>query len=75
MALAEAAAWFAFDVLKPGGSFCAKVFQGGTSRELLKELKTRFGSVHHMKPKSSRKESVELYVVALDFKGPTGPLE
>jgi 23S rRNA (uridine2552-2'-O)-methyltransferase len=46
------------------------VFQGGTSSELLKELKSRFGSVHHMKPKSSRKESVELYVVALDFKGP-----
>ncbi len=69
MALAEAAAWFAFDTLKPGGVFCAKVFQGGTSRELLDELKRRFGQVHHMKPKSSRKESVELYVIATDFKG------
>jgi 23S rRNA (uridine2552-2'-O)-methyltransferase len=69
MALAEAAAWFAFDVLKPGGHFCAKVFQGGTSSDLLKELKSRFKSVHHMKPRSSRKESVELYVIALDFKG------
>jgi 23S rRNA (uridine2552-2'-O)-methyltransferase len=69
MALAEAAAWFAFDVLKPGGAFCAKVFQGGTSNELLKELKSRFRAVHHMKPKSSRPESVELYVIALDFKG------
>jgi len=55
--------------LKPGGSFCAKVFQGGTSHELLKELKARFGRVQHMKPKSSRQESVELYVVAQGFKG------
>ena len=69
MALAEAAAWFAFEALKPGGAFCAKVFQGGASNELLKELKKHFGQVIHMKPKSSRKESVELYVIALDFKG------
>lgn len=69
MALAEAAAWFSFDALKPGGSFCAKVFQGGTSSELLQELKTRFGRVQHMKPKASRQESVELYVVAQSFKG------
>ena len=69
MALAEAAAWFSFEVLRPGGAFCAKVFQGGASGDLLAELKRRFGRVHHMKPKSSRKESVELYVIALDFKG------
>ena len=69
MALAEAAAWFAFEALKPGGAFCAKVFQGGTSGELLNDLKSRFGNVMHMKPKSSRKESVELYVIARDFKG------
>ena len=72
MALAEAAAWFSFEVLRPGGSFCAKVFQGGASGDLLAELKRRFGRVHHMKPKSSRKESVELYVIALDFKGGDG---
>jgi 23S rRNA (uridine2552-2'-O)-methyltransferase len=69
MALAEAAAWFAFEALKPGGAFCAKVFQGGTSGELLNDLKACFGTVLHMKPKSSRKESVELYVIARDFKG------
>ena len=68
MALAEAAAWFSFEALKPGGAFCAKVFQGGASKELLDELKRNFTHVHHMKPKSSRKESVELYVIALDFK-------
>ncbi len=69
MALAEAAAWFSFKALKPGGAFCAKVFQGGTSSELLGELKKRFGQVQHMKPKSSRKESVELYVIARNFEG------
>lgn len=69
MALAEAAAFFAFEALKPGGAFCAKVFQGGASHELLKELKRHFRQVIHMKPKSSRKESVELYVIGLDFKG------
>ncbi|MGB0341811.1 MAG: RlmE family RNA methyltransferase [Parvibaculales bacterium] len=72
MALAEAAAWFSFEILRPGGAFCAKVFQGGASGDLLAELKRRFGRVHHMKPKSSRKESVELYVIALDFKGGDG---
>lgn len=74
MALAEAAAWFAFEALKPGGAFCAKVFQGGASNELLLELKKHFKQVIHMKPKSSRKESVELYVIALDFKGLQEPL-
>ena len=74
MALAEAAAWFAFEALKPGGAFCAKVFQGGASNELLNELKRHFKQVVHMKPKSSRKESVELYVIALDFKGVQAPL-
>ena len=76
MALAEAAAWFAFEALKPGGAFCAKVFQGGASNELLLELKKHFKQVIHMKPKSSRKEFrvVELYVIALDFKGLQEPL-
>lgn len=69
IALAETAAWFAFEVLKPGGSFCAKVFQGGTEGDLLRDLKANFNRVMHFKPKSSRKESVELYVVGLDFKG------
>ncbi len=69
MTLAEAAAWFAFDALKSGGGFCAKVFQGGTSKNLLDTLKNRFETVRHMKPKASRKESVELYVIALGFRG------
>ncbi|MGC6476268.1 MAG: RlmE family RNA methyltransferase [Parvibaculales bacterium] len=69
IALAEAAAWFAFESLKPGGSFCAKVFQGGTTGELLEGLKKNFTRVVHMKPKASRKESVELYVIATGFRG------
>jgi 23S rRNA (uridine2552-2'-O)-methyltransferase len=69
IALAEAAAWFSFDALEKGGMFCAKVFQGGTENDVLRELKARFGSVSHVKPKASRKESVELYVIARDFRG------
>ena len=67
--LVEAAAHFAFGILKPGGGFCAKVFQGGTSGDILGELKSRFDKVQHIKPKASRKESAELYVIALGFKG------
>lgn len=69
IALAEAAAWFAFETLKPGGSFCAKVFQGGATGVLLNDLKKNFTKVIHMKPKASRKESVELYVIGIGFKG------
>jgi 23S rRNA (uridine2552-2'-O)-methyltransferase len=67
--LAEVAAAFAVDVLKPGGSFVAKVFRGGTENELLTLLKQNFTTVAHMKPPSSRQESVEMYVVAKGFKG------
>lgn len=69
IALAEAAAWFAFEALKPGGCFCVKVFQGGATGDLLNDLKKNFTKVVHMKPKASRKESVELYVIGTGFKG------
>jgi 23S rRNA (uridine2552-2'-O)-methyltransferase len=68
MALAEAAAHFAGDVLEPGGSFLCKVFQGGTERELLNYLKRSFASVRHVKPPASRNDSAELYVLATGFK-------
>ena len=68
IALAEAAAYFAIENLAPGGAFCAKVFQGGTEADLLSELKKNFMRVIHVKPKASRKESSELYVIALGFK-------
>ncbi len=68
MGLAEAAAYFACDVLRPGGTFIAKVLQGGTERELLDLLKKRFATVHHVKPPASRSDSAELYVVATGFR-------
>jgi 23S rRNA (uridine2552-2'-O)-methyltransferase len=68
MGLAEAAAEFAIEVLKPGGVFLCKVFQGGTERELLDLLKRRFRVVRHVKPPASRKGSSELYVMATGFR-------
>jgi 23S rRNA (uridine2552-2'-O)-methyltransferase len=55
------------DVLKDGGNLVAKVFQGGTENALLMELRKNFKKVQHFKPKSSRKESSEIYLVALGF--------
>jgi len=69
VALAELAVDFALRVLAPGGGFVAKVFQGGSERQVLDVLKRNFASVRHAKPPASRKESSELYVVALNFKG------
>lgn len=72
MGLAEAALAFAADVLAPGGSFVCKVWQGGTESGLLAEMKRMFRSVRHAKPKASRPESSELYVVATGFRGAAG---
>ena len=69
MGLAEAAAAFACDVLENGGTFLAKVLQGGTERELLDLLKQSFASVRHIKPPASRSDSAELYVFATGFRG------
>jgi 23S rRNA (uridine2552-2'-O)-methyltransferase len=69
MALAEAAAHFACDVLAPGGAFVSKVLQGGTERELLDLLKRSFATVRHVKPPASRADSAELYVLATGFRG------
>jgi 23S rRNA (uridine2552-2'-O)-methyltransferase len=68
MALAEAAAAFATDVLAPGGAFAAKVLQGGTEGTLLARLRQRFGRVAHLKPPASRPDSAEIYVVATGFR-------
>jgi 23S rRNA (uridine2552-2'-O)-methyltransferase len=73
MALADAAYEFARQVLAPGGTFIAKVFQGGTERALLEALKREFDSVRHAKPPSSRADSAEVYVVALGFRRPSEP--
>lgn len=70
MALADLALAFAVEMLEPGGSFVAKVFQGGSERQMLEKMKRSFAHVRHAKPPASRKESSELYVVATGFKGP-----
>lgn len=69
MVLLEYAFDFALRALKPGGVFVAKSFTGGTTNELLKQIKDKFESVHHIKPPSSRKDSVEMFIVAVGFKG------
>lgn len=69
MALCEIAVDFAIDNLKENGSFVAKILQGGAEKDLLSLLKTNFNTVKHFKPKSSRKDSSEMYVVGLGFKG------
>jgi 23S rRNA (uridine2552-2'-O)-methyltransferase len=68
MALAEAAAEFAIEVLAPGGALVCKMFQGGSERALLDRLKKAFASVRHVKPPASRTESAELYVTATQFR-------
>jgi 23S rRNA (uridine2552-2'-O)-methyltransferase len=69
MALAEAAAHFAREVLANGGSFLCKVLQGGTESNLLAELKRDFATVKHVKPPASRTDSAELYLLAKGFRG------
>jgi 23S rRNA (uridine2552-2'-O)-methyltransferase len=69
MGLLEVAHDFAVSVLAPGGSFVGKVLRGGTERELLVSLKRNFTEVRHVKPPASRKDSAEIYVVALGFRG------
>jgi len=67
--LIEAAVDFTFEVLKPGGAFVAKAFQGGETEAVLKLLKERFTKVQHIKPKASRAESSEVYLAATGFRG------
>ena len=74
MALAEAAADFAREVLAPGGVFLCKVLQGGTEATLLAGLKRDFAHVKHVKPAASRPESAELYLLATGFRGMRQPM-
>ena len=69
VALCEAAAYFAFDVLEPDGTFVAKVLAGGAEGELQKLLKQRFKKVMNIKPPSSRTDSSEKFVVAMGYRG------
>ena len=69
IALAEAGYEFARMVLKPGGTYLAKVLRGGTEGELLKAMKKDFATVRHVKPMASRDDSAELFVLAMGFRG------
>ncbi|MBM3516797.1 MAG: RlmE family RNA methyltransferase [Alphaproteobacteria bacterium] len=69
VALSERAAALAVAVLRPGGAFVTKVFQGGATPALLAELRRLFRSVRHAKPPASRRESAETYLVAQGFRG------
>ena len=70
--LIEAAADFAVQVLRPGGAFVAKAFQGGETGALIGELRRQFADVRNVKPKASRAESSEIYLVATGFRGRSG---
>ncbi|WP_458756330.1 RlmE family RNA methyltransferase [Afipia sp. TerB] len=67
--LVENAAAFASEVLNPGGTFLAKVFQSGADVDLVAQLKRDFASVKHVKPAASRQDSSERYVLAIGFRG------
>ncbi|MGL5114372.1 MAG: RlmE family RNA methyltransferase [Beijerinckiaceae bacterium] len=69
--LAELAIAFAQEVLKPGGYFLTKLFQGGETGALVQEMKRDFAMVRHVKPGASRADSAELYVLATGFRGST----
>lgn len=69
IALCEAAAELAFDVLEEGGTFVAKVLAGGAEAGLQAQLKQRFDKVANVKPPASRSDSSEKFVVAMGFRG------
>lgn len=69
MVLLEYALDFALHALKPGGAFVVKSFTGGSTGDLVKQIKEHFDTVHHIKPPASRKDSVEMFIVALGFRG------
>jgi len=71
MALVEAALELAEDILVPGGIFLAKVLQGGASKDMVARLNRAFAKVRHIKPKASRADSAEMYVLATGFRGGT----
>ena len=73
IALCEAAAEFAYDVLEEGGTFVAKVLAGGAEGGLQATLKKNFRKVANVKPPSSRADSSEKFVVATGFRGRPDP--
>lgn len=67
--LAEHSLRIALSTLRRGGNLFIKVFQGELLDEFLSEVKRYFGQVEIFKPKASRKESAEIYIVGMNYKG------
>ena len=65
--LLEEALLFATEVLKPGGDLLVKAFQGEGIDSFTRELKRRFATVKTIKPKASRSESREIYLLARTY--------
>ena len=58
---------FAFEYLKSGGYFIAKIFQGGEEKEIIQVMKTAFNEVKWFKPQSTRKISFEIFLIGIGF--------
>ena len=71
VALCERALQLAVQLLKPGGHFVCKVFEGPDLQGFVQEMKLAFKQVKRMKPKSTRSESVELFIIGLSKRGTT----
>ncbi|SMC16794.1 23S rRNA Um-2552 2'-O-methyltransferase [Desulfacinum hydrothermale DSM 13146] len=66
--LYERALDLACRLLRPGGHFCSKIFQGSDFHALVAETKRRFQRVKVVKPDASRKQSKEIYILAMKYK-------
>ncbi|MFN2268703.1 MAG: RlmE family RNA methyltransferase [Desulfonatronovibrio sp.] len=67
--LAIEALYVARKFLKADGSFVVKILEGPDIQELQKEIRLSFKKLKHFKPKSSRAESKEIFLVGLEYKG------
>lgn len=69
MGLCESALWIAQKVLKPGGAFVCKIFQGPDFQTFMESVRGSFDKCKIFKPQSSRKASKEIFIIGLGFKG------
>ena len=66
--LCERALEVAEQVLRPGGTFICKIFEGTDTKEFIEKVKHRFSSVRTFTPDASRKSSSEIYIIAKSLK-------
>jgi 23S rRNA (uridine2552-2'-O)-methyltransferase len=66
--LCEYALDTASQILKPGGNFVCKIFEGEDTKEFLEKVKQRFSLVKTFSPEASRKSSSEIYIIAKMYK-------